>query len=237
MRGRRSVAVLVVALAAAPAMAATGPGPSTPAQDAASQPPPGERTFAIQQPTVPPLATPVEPLGNGERIEDFYGTPLGNSVTGLERPDTSIIFLWDGPEGTSLVVVHDKAYTAGGGAATLNFTGYPAFGVPSLGPAPAIPGEGSWVVKEAPGDFQAPSQPPNVISWSWLEGQNDGGAYRGGMDGAFAVLVEPAFNGSALEKPRNPGTIDDWVFLTDDVDDPTEIPLDMETPLLIEGTE
>ncbi len=236
MERELTVAILALCLAIAPAAGALSDDASTLDQTLGSEDPGDERTFAIEQPTVPPLVAEVEPLSNGERIEEFYRTPPGNSVTGLERADTSIIFLWEGPEGTSLVVVHDKPGSDGGGAATLNFTGVPAFGTADVGPVPGLPGEGSWVIQESPGDFGPPSQPPNVISWSWLDGENDGGAYRGGMDAAFTVIVEPAFNDDALEPPRDPGTVDAWVFLSGDVDDPTTIELDMETPLVIEGT-
>lgn len=235
VRCEKLVLVVAVGLAATSAAGALASGVSTPSAGPGSDAV-HDRTFVIEQPTLPPLATPVQPLSNGDRVETFYDPSYGLSATGLEQPDTSIIFLWEGPNGTSLVVVHDKGGTAGGGAATLNFTGYPAIGVPSQGPLPAIPGEGSWVVKDDPRDFDPPSEPPNVVSWSWLEYYNDGGAYRGGMDGAFTVRVEPAFDDAALEDPRDPGTIDDWVLLSGDLDDPTEIPLDMETPLLIEGT-
>lgn len=237
MRRRLAVATFALLVAVAPAVGAIANGTPASTPDAAADPPTPDRVFAIEQPTAPPLVEEVEPLSNGETVESFYGVQAGVSDTGLEQPDTSIIFLWEGPDGTSLVVVHDEAGTLGGGAATLNFTGYPAFGVPSVGPAPAIPGEGNWVVKDDPADFQAPSEPPNVVSWSWLDYYNDGGAYRGGMNGTFVIHVEPAFNGSALEPPRDPGTVDDWVFLSGDPANPTEIPLDMETPLVIEGAQ
>lgn len=224
-------AIGLAAASAAGALASASTASSGPGSDAVHN-----RTFLIEQPTLPPLATPVQPLSNGDRVETFYALSNGRSATGLEQPDTSIIFLWEGPNGTSLVTIHDHPYDLGGGAATLNFTGYPAFGVPSQDPLPAIPGQGSWVVKDDTRDFKPPSEPPNVVSWSWLDYYNDGGAYRGGMDGAFAVHVEPAFNDAALEDPRDPGTIDDWVFLSGDLADPTAIPLDLDAPLLIEGT-
>jgi hypothetical protein len=76
----------------------------------------------------------VTPLSYGDQsIEEFYGFKEhghnhSNTPTGIERADTSELFLYDGPNGLSLATVHDAPHTGTGGEMTVDFTGLPGAG-------------------------------------------------------------------------------------------------------------
>lgn len=151
------------------------------------------------------LVQEITPLSNGETIEDFYdltrGTS-GHSQTGLEVLDTSLAFLWDGPHGTSLVVIHDAPGANGDGSARVVFDGLPV-------------DEGAWVVQDSVKEFDGPQD--TDVSWAWGEPLNDGGAWRGGLDADVHVTLNATFSG-----------IDAWQVLGGQVDAPerTELGLD-----------
>lgn len=74
----------------------------------------GGKTFEIQ-----PLTH------DGLTIEEFYDHRDGSAhtATGLESVDASQLFLWNGPDGLSLVTLHGSG--TGGGEANFTFTGLP----------------------------------------------------------------------------------------------------------------
>lgn len=143
---------------------------------------------------------PIEPLSSDETIESFYeyrshethpeGVERFYSSYGtsqLQRDDTSTLFLYEGPDGLSLGMVHDRLGGESKGAlVTLEFTG--------------LPKESEWVVKddnytgETRMDEFDRSDGRASASWAYQEGRTDGGAIRGGLDGEFAVTVHPRFN-------------------------------------------
>ncbi len=86
--------------------------------------------------------TTVEPLGNGHlTVEEFYDYRTPNTspssysysshgTTHLQEDDTSSLFLYEGGDGLSLVVLHDRnGGNSGGGAATMTFTNLPEDGL------------------------------------------------------------------------------------------------------------
>ena len=52
----------------------------------------------------------VDPLMNDESITEFYDYTNSsvNTTTGIERSDVSSVFLYDGPDGRSLGIIHDS---------------------------------------------------------------------------------------------------------------------------------
>lgn len=162
----------------------------------------------------------VTPLSTGESIEQFYGIRQGfaDTSTDIEKHDVSHLFLWDGPNGLSLVVIHDRRGNATGGAATFSFSGLPT-------------DQGQWVVQDEAADFD--SETDTEIDWRWVGGWTDGGAFRGGLDGEFDVTIDPAFNGDAGRESPDGGQITEWQFLSGDATDPDQIKLDMSTPVTI----
>jgi hypothetical protein len=85
-----------------------------------------DRTFVVEQGDT---CHTVEPLGDGSQsVESFYqyGTETDYSsagTTALQQPDTSLVFLYHGSNGLSLVFVHGayKSDSVGGSASvTIN---------------------------------------------------------------------------------------------------------------------
>lgn len=198
----------------------------------------------------------VSPLSGSEPVEAFYDYRIrekfaspenGGSDPGegpyyfsvgtesLQAADTSLLFLYDGPEGLSLVIVHGNVGPeGGGGAVTFGFEG--------------LPDGGSWVVKD---DYyvdpdtgeQASSnydrwrfdESPTVVDWTWGSNGTDGGAFRG-LDGALPLTIEPAFNEDAtLFGQHYEGTVQAWELLTGDRSAPERVSLDTSKPVRIEN--
>lgn len=157
----------------------------------------------------------VTPLSNGERIEDFYsyrrfGHPHSHTTTDIERSDVSELFLWEGPEGLSLVVLHDDRYDSGGGQVTFEFAG--------------LPDDGGWAVRDDnPGNDTYYGR--SRVFWQWGSSHTDGAAYRD-VSGA-EVTVTPDFDFG----------IDSWQLLSGDAADPERIELDMSQEVTIRAGE
>lgn len=160
----------------------------------------------------------VTPLSGDRPIEDFYGASSQFSSTRLEEPETSHLFLYDGPNGLSLVVIHDAPTDGEDGAVSFDFTGLPT-------------AEGQWVVQDDGGDFD--SSTDTSVDWRWpVYGHKDGGAWRGGLDDSFSVTIDPLFNGDARRGPQY-DEIKRWRFLSGDASSPDRLPLDMDQPVTI----
>jgi len=147
----------------------------------------------------------------------------------LQRDETTITFLYDGPEGLSLVVVHDKN-EGNGGSASWTFRDMP---------------EGQWVVKDdlyltEDGDKASTnydnwnvSQNPQTVDWTWGSAGTDGGAYRD-IGNSFNFTIEPRFNEeSALWQQHYNGTIENWQFLSGDIENPERQNLSLDENLVI----
>jgi exonuclease VII small subunit len=97
----------------------------------------GESSFVLEQDGT---EIPITPLSyDGQTIEEFYGFKdhghnHSNTKTGLAQKDTSQLFLWDGPQGLSLVAIHDSPHNGTNGEVTFEFSG--------------LPDSGSWVVRD-----------------------------------------------------------------------------------------
>lgn len=201
---------------------------------------------------------PVTPLAGEEPVEELYGLriPLryegdngalrttegpfyeSTGTVDLQRRDTTITFLYDGPEGLSLVVVHDHVDDDGpdgtGGAVTWRLTGLPA--------------DGTWAVKDSylidsvtgelatfEGDRWDLGGSSHTIDWAWGKGSTDGGAFRGLEDG-FSVTIDPAFNeAAALWGTKNEGRITGWQFLSGDRSSPARESLALDEPITIQA--
>jgi hypothetical protein len=175
---------------------------------------------------------PVEPLGDGTTsVETFYNYSEESDfssagTTALQREDTSIVFLYDGSEGLSLVFVHGAAQgDSDGGSASVTIS--------------RLPDGTEWVVEDDryPDDSQFDRwSTPNgstTVDWTWTNSRTDGGALRG-FDGEFAVTVEMQFNeAAALFGEYYEGRVTAWEFLTGDASDPKRRTLSVEEPLVV----
>jgi hypothetical protein len=147
---------------------------------------------------------PIDPLSSGGTAEELYDYRShqthdenydysSHGTVDLQRDDVSTIFLHEGPEGLSLVILHDRldGETAGG-VTTHEIVGLPA--------------EGEWVVKDDDVGYDDVWVHGDVwtdVSWFWEDGRTDGGVYTGGLDDRFEITIDPAY-GDDQE------TFDEW---------------------------
>ncbi len=186
---------------------------------------------------------PIEPLDSSESVESFYDyrnhqthpddverAYSSHGTTHLQEDDTSILFLHDGPDGLSLVMVHDQLDgDSDGGVADFDIVGLPA--------------ESEWVVKND--DYDSDTNVDEFhrgdgwasASWIWREGRTGGGAIQGGIDDGFAVTISPSFNEDARfsdddehdhpdDEFYDDGQIDSWELLSGDAESPDRIPME-----------
>lgn len=196
---------------------------------------------------------PVRPLTGEEPVEELYryaypqnrfdeqpgvdGTSYSSEGTvDLQEDDTSILFLYDGPDGLSLVVVHglydeeaprEAVEEAEKRAVSFAFDG--------------MPENGEWVVQDDLLDADGDEGYDNwdrwdvesslqTVHWVFRHGRTDGGAFRGLAtdDVDVAVDIAPAFNESAgLAEEHDTGVMESWELLSGDIEDPERTALDM----------
>lgn len=161
----------------------------------------------------------VVPMSNGQRIGEFYdyGNSQINSPLPIFESDTSRLFFWAGPEGLSLVVLHDEPSDGSGGAVDLAFDGLQF-------------DEGSWIVKDDPNDFDSGSR--TRPAWTWNQRRTDGGVFRGGLTNS-TIGITPYFNDEASNDPLTSGKLDEWQLLTGQATDPRTIGLSMDEPVSV----
>ena len=203
--------------------------------------------------------TPVVPLSGDRTVEELYDLRIPDEYSGdngatdpgdgpyygavgfqdLQRTNTTVTFLYDGPEGLSLVVIHgalDDSDGDGGRGVSWTVEG-------------EVLADGEWVVKD---DFyvypstgeQADSNydlwdvsgETHTIDWTYGSGRTDGGAFRP-LGDEFALAIDPRYNEESALWPENyyDGEITGWEFLSfpDGRDDPEEVSLDLDERLRV----
>ena len=221
----RAALVLLVCIACVTALAP----PS-----AAAAPNDGEQTYVITQGDQEIVIVPV---GNGSQtVEEFYDyrTPETHDppdylyssygTTEYQEDDTSVLMLYEGSDGLSLVLLHGKLEgDTRGGSLTMQIDG--------------LPEEGEWVIEDDTyTDYNGPLDTfdhdgtSSRITWIWSEGRNDGGAFNGGLDGDdWEITIEPYFNENADYRYEDPvgydGQVDDWKVVSGDGDSHTSTSL------------
>ena len=157
----------------------------------------------------------------------YYGSV---GTEDLQEADTSIMFLYEGPEGISLVVVHEGQGSQDGGAATFEVTDLEG---------------GEWVVKDdlylRPNGNKASSNydiwntdtNPQTIDWTWGSGGSDGGVYSP-LTETFSFTISPSFNEEAeLYNEFYQGEVDEWQVLSGDRNNPNRTSLNMDEDVVI----
>lgn len=152
-------------------------------------------------------------LGDGTTaVSEFYDYRSGSGTefasygtTELQASNVSQVFAYHGPEGESLVFLHDELHGDGtGGGVSMTFAGLP---------------DGTWPVLddsyESPDDRFQHDGSTARIDWMWAPNRTDGAAFRGlgGLADGDAVTVEPAFGeASYAHAERN------WPHVSGDVE-------------------
>lgn len=150
------------------------------------------------------FSRPVEPLVLGRSAAAFYKYNIGNYAsanTGLEVSNASLFFLYESidEDRQSLIMIHDKERDGGGGKAIFKFEGLPTVSF--------------WEVMDDPGEYATLSE----ARWHWDRCCTDGGAISS-IDGFSEIRITPTFT-------KYQDKIDEWVFLSGDINDPTYITL------------
>jgi hypothetical protein len=204
-----------------------------------------QTTYLLRQGT---RCLPVVPLSGDEPAEALYDyrarftdpesyTYSSHGTMDLQRENTSIVFLYDGPEGLSLVLVHGKldpderggSQGTGGGSISFRITGLPL--------------SGDWIVEDDNYDSDSNydswdhSDGESRIHWTFDGPRTDGGVFRG-LEDELRLRIEPAFNeDAALYGEHYTGRIESWQLLSGDRGDPDRHDLALDEPVeLLRGT-
>lgn len=150
----------------------------------------------------------IAPFSGEQSIKDVYDYGGYTSSLELQKEDTARLFLYDGPRGLSLGTIIDSTSSNDGGQTSYDIVG--------------LPEDGTWAVKDDPGDIYG-----DTPSWSWSSGGNtDGGAYRGlDMESDNENLefkITPALNEGRDDVDNDEsGTVDGWEFVHGEFDSET----------------
>ncbi|WP_416838620.1 hypothetical protein [Haloferax sp. DFSO52] len=176
------------------------------------------------------------------RIPSYYGGDNGATdpgegpyyesvgLTYLLEGSSTVMFLYHGPDGISLVAVH------GGGNSEGNVT-WRVTGVPNTA---------KWLVKDdlytysdtgelarSNNDKWNVSGSVHVVDWTWRNSQSDGGVI-GYLDGDFALTIDPAYNEAAtLYGEYYEGNVTSWQVLTGTWSNLTRQSLNLTDPVTI----
>ncbi|ADD05849.1 uncharacterized protein Nmag_2285 [Natrialba magadii ATCC 43099] len=247
MRCLAAILLVAVGLVAVAGVAGAGQLPVDSSHHSSSVSPPDAETYVVEQGE---FCQPIEPLESGETIEAFYdyrdhethpetddNLYSSYGTTHLQEDDTSVLFLHEGPNGVSLVMIHGQ----------LDGNGDPTYATFDLA---GLPDDSEWVVRnDAYDDVTNLDEFHRGDGWAsatWLQrgDRTGGGAIQGGLDDEFAVTVHPAFNHEATVNHENhdhpdpdfytPGTVDAWDVLSSDADNPERTALpSLEEPVTI----
>jgi hypothetical protein len=183
-----------------------------------------------------------------EPVEELYDPETSSwgqsssSVGDYHKNDTSTLLLYEGPEGVSLVGLHDRYHsrpTAGTTGGSMSWT------------IDGLPADGEWAVLDestddlvyvgypyrtgvSDPDGEPPGEADALLSWVWSTGEAESVAYRG-LDQDVSVIIKPAVDEESYhrygdrrrpsELPDRPnrgagynGTVDSWEVIvpTDD---------------------
>ncbi|MFD1585669.1 PKD domain-containing protein [Halorientalis brevis] len=158
----------------------------------------------------------VTALGDGSQtVSQFYDYSPNFSFSSagtrrIQQNQESRLFVYDGANGDSLVILHDQYDESGGGAVSFTITGLPA--------------AGTWAVEDdhytGRDDNFAHRGSRSTIDWVWQDERTDGAAFRGlGAAGQSGITIKPSFNEEAALwgtwQPRSEGgRIDSWQLLS-----------------------
>lgn len=180
---------------------------------------------------------PLDPLPGDQTATAFYDWREAETnyssagTTDLQRPDTSLVFLYRAADGgVYLVIVHDQ-YNAEG------------FGSPGDGGSVSFTFEGltggEWLVRDDLYDGASnydqwnDDGTPQQVDWTYGDARTDGGVY-GPLPADLDVTIRPAFNeDAALYDDYYQGTIAEWQALAGSREDPTRTTLDRSQPIRI----
>jgi len=235
------VGLLMITALFAPAVSAQPDPPDQPDQPTADD----DRTYRIVQGD---QTFEVRPIQGEVPVEEFYdyrypyqsredpswGRSFSSEgTTDLQEDRTSILMLYEGPDGVSLVAIHDKYYEDRENGTAGSSVSFELTGLPDDGEWAVIDDDYDWRnetvekddIHQLGEDHQAGAagtdgEPPEGVdarlSWVWTNGRTDGMAYRGLGSEDVSVTIDPAFNEDSYHRYGDDRRPDE------DPDDPEE---------------
>ncbi|WP_157511675.1 hypothetical protein [Halapricum sp. CBA1109] len=117
----------------------------------------------------------VVPISNDTTASGLFGDESLNTTLPLSAAQTSRLFVWSGPDGLSLVTVHNNRTSITGGSARFEYEG--------------LPDSSQWAVRDDTDDtFDA----NGTAAWSWDAQEADGGVINQSLAGAD-IRVSPDY--------------------------------------------
>lgn len=231
------VALLMITSLFAPAVSAQPEEPDQPVDD--------EHTYRIVQGD---QEFEVRPIQGEVPVEEFYdyrypyqsredpswGRSFSSEgTTEFQEDDTSILMLYEGPNGVSLVAIHDKYYEDRENGTAGSSVSWELTGLPEDGEWAVIDDDYDWrnetVEKDdihqlgedhrdgaAGNDGDPPEDVDARLSWVWTTARTDGMAYRGLGGEDVSITIDPAFNEDSYHRYGDTRRPDE------DPDDPEE---------------
>lgn len=185
-----------------------------------------DRTYVLEQGD---RCRTVTPLSGEEPVDEFYeyGSFSSLGTTDLQRPNTSILLLYRGQAGTSLVMVHGTVDEGSqGGSVSMTVSG--------------LPRSGTWVVEDDnyPGptnyDRWNHTNGTSRIDWTWATANTDGAVFRGLEALNGSIEITPRFDEeAALYGEHYDGNVTAWQLLGGDRSSPDRVALEMDSPVTI----
>jgi len=180
-------------------------------------------SYAVAQGTTCSVVDPV--TNTSQTASSFYdyrnpypyitGNPFASTYSSYgtqayQETSTSKLLFYEGADGASLVLVHDRLGDEDGGSTvSMRFSG--------------LPSDGEWVVEddEYPGrdDEWTVGDTTTTVDWMWAENRTDGGVFRGIGDIGDPVILSPRFNEDAAAwgdwnySGRSEYRIDSWTVV------------------------
>lgn len=175
---------------------------------------------------------PIEPIEGDQPVEEFYdyrhpeigdrdhpfwGRSFSSEGTvEYQQDDASILMLYDGPEGVSLVAVHDRYHDNQSQGTTGGSVSWELSGLPEDGEWAVIDDDYGWVSDDeekddifyldedhragaAGNDGEPPRDVDAMMSWVWLTSRTDGMAFRG-IGTEPSITIDPAFNSDSYHR-------------------------------------
>lgn len=173
----------------------------------------------------------VDPISGGSQsVEEFYDyrneTYSSHGTKAYQQDDTSQLLVYEGPQGTSLVVVHDRLHDdeadgTNGSSATFTFSG--------------LPDGSDWAIRDdnygGQDDSYDFSGSTRTAQWRWDRARTDGAAYRLGT-GDFSVGIDATFNENRWSGTYH-GRIDSWKVVTETGDGIERETLETDEPVTV----
>ena len=198
-------------------------------QPADDEPAADEYTYRIVQGD---QAFEVRPIQGDVPVEEFYdyrdpyqsreNPSWGRSfssrgTTDYQQDNTSILMLYHGPNGVSLIAIHDRYHENLDNATAGSSVSFQLTGLPDDGEWAMIDDDYGWRIDDeekgdvaqlgadhrsgaAGNDGDPPAGVDARLSWAWMTGRTDGMAYRGLAQDDLSISIDPAFNENSYHR-------------------------------------